>query len=56
VVGNTPSTLVSRTPSTIDVVKFNSAYTPTATGGDKGAGTVNVAAGLFKNNTAYTNP
>lgn len=56
VVGNTPSTLVSRTPSTIDVVKFNSAYTPTATGGNLGAGTVNVAAGLFKNNTAYTNP
>lgn len=56
VIGNSPSALTTRIPSTIDVVKFNSAYTPTAAGGDKGAGTVNVAAGLFKNNTAYSNP
>jgi len=26
------------------------------TGGDKGAGTINVATDIFKNNTAYTNP
>jgi hypothetical protein len=26
------------------------------TGGDKGAGTINVAGDIFKNNTAYTNP
>lgn len=26
------------------------------TGGDKGAGTINTAADIFKNNTAYTNP
>jgi hypothetical protein len=26
------------------------------TGGDKGAGTINVATGIYKNNTAYTNP
>lgn len=56
VIGNSPSTLTTRIPSTVDVVKFNSAYTPTATGGDKGAGTINVAAGLYKNNVAYTNP
>lgn len=28
----------------------------TPTGGDKGAGTLNVAADIYKNNTAYTNP
>src|SRR5690606_28048728 len=26
------------------------------TGGDKGAGTINVATNIYKNNTAYTNP
>jgi len=27
-----------------------------ATGGDKGAGTINVSSNIYKNNTAYTNP
>lgn len=27
-----------------------------ATGGDKGAGTINISADIYKNNTAYTNP
>lgn len=29
---------------------------PTPTGGDKGIGTINVSADVYKNNTAYTNP
>ena len=52
----TDSGTLYRFPNTIDVLKFNSAYTPTATGGDKGAGTINVATDAYKNNTAYTNP
>lgn len=55
-VANAPTALVGYLPATTDAVVFNAAYTPTATGGNKGAGTVNVATDVFKNNTAYTNP
>jgi hypothetical protein len=55
-IGNAPTALTGYLPATTNVLKFNSAYTPTATGGDKGAGTLNISADIYKNNTAYTNP
>lgn len=47
---------VYRMPGTFDVLRFNSAFDPAATGGNKGVGTLNVGSGLFKNGTAYVNP
>lgn len=55
-IANAPKTLVGYLPATTDALVFNAAYTPTATGGNKGAGTINVATDIYKNNTAYTNP
>jgi len=56
VFGNTPDTQLSYMPGTIDKLKFNSMWSATATGGDQGAGTINVAGGLIKNGVAYTHP
>jgi len=41
---------------TIIATWINGLQVGAPTGGDKGAGTINVATNVFKNNTAYTNP
>lgn len=43
-------------PAITNALIFNAAFTPSATGGNRGAGTINVATNVFKNNVAYTNP
>jgi hypothetical protein len=42
--------------SAIRLVVQNGLQVGSPTGGDKGAGTINAAADIYKNNTAYTNP
>jgi hypothetical protein len=56
VFANSPTALPMLLAPTLQVLRFNSAFSPTATGGDKGPGTINVSGDLFKNNVAFTNP
>lgn len=56
VFGNSPTSQTMFLAPTLDVLRFNSAFNPAATGGDKGVGTINVSGDIYKNNTAYTNP
>lgn len=56
VLGNAQGSQTAYLPNTINELTFNSGYTPGATGGNKGAGTLNLAGGLFKNDSPYLNP
>lgn len=56
VFGNSPTSQIMFLAPTLDVLRVNSVTVGNPTGGNKGAGTINAAGDLFKNDTAYTNP
>jgi hypothetical protein len=56
VFANSPTSQPMLLAPTLQVLRFNSAFDPAATGCDKGAGTINVSGDVFKNNVAFTNP
>lgn len=50
------STIMAVPTGTVGVKLFGGLQMGAPTGGDKGAGTINVASDIYKNNTAYANP
>lgn len=56
VVGNLPGSVVDVHPNGMRGFTVAGLVVGAATGGDKGAGTINVSSNIYKNNTAYTNP
>ena len=55
-VGTTTTDLFTGYTPLVEIFVSGGVVVGAATGGDKGAGTINVAGDLYKNNGAYTNP
>jgi hypothetical protein len=55
--GGSPRVMTLRTGGNVTrVTVYEGVQVGSPTGGDKGAGTINTAADIYKNNSAYTNP